>query len=305
MFKPLLNLSLLLILLLSCKKEDSPPEVKLFKDDYKDLQLNSGFSNNSISINGTDWSVEYVKDASSGKVLLDQAGQPVALKASGYVELQNGWLKLEKKQADDQLTLSLKENLSDQPRKLLIGILADGNRDQLSITQTRGQGYVIVSKVITEVPGSRKEYTTDEGLYAMTVTNNTWVAKYMDVFDIYKDVKYMSEFNSEDEDAFNWVNKQDTSVFMQDLEKEGKIYWSQSVPYKKGQSFEPYVKIGGTKIELLVQANTSVNARGKITYLSRESHYTFTVKNITSGNTFDVSGTWKQKVPISTSIEFY
>jgi hypothetical protein len=74
-------------------------------------------------------------------------------------------------------------------------------------------------------------------------------------------VKYISEFTSEDDDAFKWVNTQDTSAFMQEIKKDGEIYWSQSVPYKKGQSLEPYVKVGGTKIEMLVQANTSVRAR--------------------------------------------
>lgn len=305
MMKNVSFLPLLLILLFSCKKNNPPPVISLFSADYKDLHLNSGFKNNNISINGADWSVEYVKDAISGEVFLDQGGQPVVLKALGSIELQNGWLKLERKQANDQLTLSLKENLSASPRKFLIGILSDGNRDQLLITQTRGQGYEIVKKEITEVSGSRKEYTNDEGLHAITVTNSAWVSKYMDISDIYKDVKYMSEFTSEDGDAFKWANTEDTSIFMGEITKDGQVYWSQNVLYKKGQSFESYVKTGGSKIEMLVQANTSIKARGKITYLSRESHYTFTIKNLSSGNTFDVSGIWKQKVPISTSTEVY
>lgn len=305
MTKRFFILPLLLISLLSCKKKVSQPEIKLFSADYKDMQLNSGFKNNSISIKGTDWSVEYVKDAVSGEVFLDLAGQPIALKGLGNVELQKGWLKLERKQANDQLTLSLKENLGTTARKFLIGILADGNRDQLSFTQTRGKGYTIVKKEITEVPGSRKEYTSEEGLHTITATNPDWVAKFVDISDIYKDVKHMSEFTSNDDDAFNWVNATDTSVFMDEIKKDGKIYWSQPVAYKKGQSLEPYVKTGGSKIEILVQANTSAKARGKITYLSRESHYTFTIKNSSSGNLFEVSGTWKQKVPISTSTELY
>jgi hypothetical protein len=304
MIKQFLRLSLVLVLLLSCKKDDSKPKITLFSNDYKNLQLSSGLKNNSISINGADWSVEYVKDAASGKEFRDQAGQSVALKTSGSVELQNGWLKLERKQADDQLILSLKENLSANPRKFLIGILADGNRDELSITQTRGQGYAIVKKDITEVTGSRNEYTTDEGLYPITVTNNDFIAKYLDISEIFKDVKHMSEFSSEDDDAFSWVNTKDTSVFMQEIKKDGTIYWSQNVPYKKGQSFEPYVKMG-SKIQGLVQANTTVRIRGKVTYLSRESHYTFTIKNLSSGNTFEVSGIWKQRVPISTTSEIY
>ena len=302
--KRYLFLPLLLMLLLACKKNDSPPKVDLFNPDYKNLQLNSGFTNE-ISIKAADWSVEYVKDAVSGQLLLDKAGQPITLKGLGSVELQNGWLKLEKKQANDQLSLSMRENLGADVRKLVIGILADGNRDQISITQSRGKSYVIVKKEITEVPGSRKEYTNDEGLHALTITNDAWVAKYVDITGIYKDVKYVSEFTSDDDDAFNWVNKQDTTVFMDDILKDGAIYWSAKVPYKKGQSFEPYVTEGGSKIEMLVKANTSVKVRGKTTYLSRECLYTFTIKNIASGNTFEVSGTWKQKVPISTSTEFY
>lgn len=304
MIKQFFKLLPMLVLLYSCKKDNSKPKVTLFSDEYKNLQLSSGFKNNSISINGTDWSVEYVKDAVSGKEFLDQAGQTVALKTTGSVELDNGWLTLERKQANDQLILSLKENLSASPRKFLIGILADGNRDQLAITQTRGQGYAIVKKDITEVTGSRNEFTTDEGLHPITVTNNDFIAKYLDISAIFKDVKHMSEFYSEDEDAFSWVNAQDTSIFMQEIKKDGTIYWSQNVPYKKGQSFEAYVKTG-SKIEGLVQANTSVRIRGKVTYLSRESHYIFTIKNLSSGNTFEVSGIWKQKVPISTTSEIY
>lgn len=305
MIKQFFILPLLLVLLLGCKKEKSQSKIKLFNDDVKDQHLNSGFKNNTISINGSDWSVEYVKDAVSGEMFLDRAGESVALKSLGSVEVQNGWLKLERKQANDQLTLSLKENLGSNPRKFLIGIFSDGNRDELSFTQTRGPGYVIVSKEITEVPGSRKEYITDEGLHAVTVTNSALVAKYIDISVIFKDVQHMSEFTSEDDDAFSWVNSPDTSVFMEDIKKDGQIYWSRNVLYKKGQSLEPYVKIGVDKIEMLVNANTSLKVRGKITYLTRESHYTFTIKNSSSGNTFEVSGTWKQRVPISTTTEFY
>jgi hypothetical protein len=306
MMKQIFRLSVLLLLFSGCKKKDPQPEIKLFSNDDKNLQLSSGFKNRNITINGRDWSVEYVKDAASGTLFLDQAGQSIGLKTLGSVELTNGWLKLERAQANDQLTLSLKENLSASPRRFLIGIFVDGNRDELSINQTRGQGYAIVKKEIVEVTGSRKENTTDEGLHAITVTNSDLVtAKFINISDIYKDVKHMSEFSSEDNDAFSWVNNQDTSIFMQEIIKDGAVYWSQNVPYKKGQSFESYVKTNGPKIEALIKANTSARIRGKITYLSRESKYTFTIKNLSSGNTFEVSGTWKQKVPISASTEIY
>lgn len=106
-------------------------------------------------------------------------------------------------------------------------------------------------------------------------------------------MKYISEFTSDNDDAFNWVNAKDTSVFMAEIKKNGEVYWSQSVPYKEGESFESYVKIGLNKIDMLVRANTTVRVRGKIIYLSRESNYNFTIKNLSSGNTFEVSGIWK------------
>lgn len=303
MSKNLYIISVLILLLISCKKNNSEPKIEIFETSLKNLQLSTGFNNNSIPINAAEWSVEYVKDGVSGEMFLDQSGQPLVLKATGIIELQNKWLKLERKHPNDHLTLSLKENLTLNPRKFLIGIRADGNLDEISITQTRGRGYEIVKKEITEVPGSRIESTTEDGLHAITLTNNDHIAKYIDLYDMFKDVKHMSEFTSSDDDAFNWVDSRDTPMFLEEINKDGKIYWSKNVSYKKGQSFEPYLTVGGSKIEILIKANTSVKAKGKITYLSRESKYTLSIKNISSGNTFDVYGTWKQKVPVSTSVE--
>jgi hypothetical protein len=305
MIKRLYVLFLLLLSIGSCKKKDLPPAINLFDPSYKDLKVNSGFKNNNIPINGTAWSVEYVKDAATGKIFLDQAGQPVSLKVSGSVELQNGWLKLEKQEMKDQLTLSLQENLSANPRKFLIGILADGKRDQLSFTQSRGAGYAIVNKNITEIAGSRKENISNEGLHEITLTNNDYIGKNLDITEIFKDVKHMSEFTSANDDAFNWVNSKDTSIFMTDIIKDNQVYWSRNVIYKKGQTFDPYVTIGISKIDMLVRANTTVRVRAKMIYLSRESNYNFTIKNLSSGHTFEVSGIWKQKVPISTIVEVF
>ena len=297
-------IAFLIVSVSSCKKDDSQAKVELFSPDYKNLQLHSGFVNNDIPIKAEDWSVEYVKDAVSGEMLQDKAGNPMVLNALGSIELLTGWLKLEKKQDNDLLTVSLKENFSANPRKFLIGILADGKRDELSFTQTRGEGYAIVKKKIAEVPGSRKEYTSDEGLHAITLTNNSSVAKKMETTGIYKDVKYMSEFSSEDYGAFDWVNSQDTLIFMDEIRRNGAVSWSGQVPYKKGQSFGAYIK-AGEKEELLVQPYTNIKVRGEMVWLARECLYTFTIKNLSSGNTFEVSGTWKQKIPLSPVTHIY
>jgi hypothetical protein len=295
----------LIVSMSSCKKDDSQVKTELFEPSYKDLQFSGGFLDNGIPIKAADWAVEYVKDAVSGEMLQDKAGKPMALDTFGSVELLTGWLKLEKKQADDVLSISLKENFSASPRKFLIGILADGKRDELSFTQIRGEAYEIVEKEIKEIPGSRKEYTTDEGLHAITLTNNSSTAKIIETSDVYKDVHYMSEFTSEDYGAFEWVKGQDPLISMNEVVREGATYWAEKVPYKKGQSLEPYIRKAGRGESVLVQPYTSIKVRGEVTYLERECLYTFTVKNLTSGSRFDISGTWKQKIPLSPHTYFY
>jgi len=294
----------LIVSMSSCNKDDSKPKTALVNPDYKNLQLNSGFINNGFSINAENWSVEYVKDAASGEILLDTAGKPVVLNAWGSVELQTGWLKLEKKQVDDLLTISLKENFSANPRKFLIGIIADGRRDDLSFTQTRGEGYAIVKKEIIEVPGSRKEYTSSEGIHEVTLSNSSSTAKNMETSVVFEDVHYVSEFSSEDYGAFDWVNSQDSLISMDEIVREGATYWAAKVPYKKGQSLEPYFK-PGSKEELLVRPYTNVRVGGEMLYLERECLYIFTVKNLSSGNTFEISGKWKQKIPLSHTTHIY
>ena len=298
-------IAFLVVSMSSCNKDYLQPKNELFNSDFRDIQLNGGFINNSIPIKADDWSVEYVKDAVSGEMLQDEAGEPMVLNSLGSVELLSGWLKLEKTEEKDLLTISLKENFSANPRKFLIGILADGRRDELSFTQKRGEGYAIVKKEITEIPGSRKEYTTDEGIHSITLSNNSSIAKNMETTVIFKDVNYMSEFSSEDYGAFDWVNSKDTLIFMDEVLREDAAYWAGKVPYKEGQSLEPYVKEGGSKEELLVQPYTNIKIRGEMLYLERECLYTFTVKNLSSGSTFEVSGTWKQKIPLMPTTYIY
>lgn len=294
----------LMVLMSSCKKNDSLHQTELFSSDYKHLQLNSGFINNGIAINAQDWSVEYVKDAISGKILYDKAGKPMTLKGLGSVELQTGWLKLEKKQVDNLLTVSLEENFSADPRKFLIGIVADGKRDELSFTQTRGEGYEIVKKEILEVPGTRKEYVSAEGTTAITLSNSSSTARHMETSAIFKDVHHTSTFSSENYGAFDWINPQDPFIAMDEIVKGGATYWAAKVPYKSGQSLAPYFKMG-SKEELLVRPYANVSVSGEVLYLERECLYTFTIKNLSSGNTFQISGIWKQKIPLSHSTHIF
>ncbi|WP_447768647.1 hypothetical protein [Sphingobacterium faecium] len=290
--------------LISCNKDDLNHNTALFDTDYKDIQLNSGFARNGIAIHSKEWSVAYVKDAVTGELLSDKEGNPAVLATVGEVELWGSWLKLEKTDENNLLTMSLTENFNRIPRKFLIGIVADGKQDELSFTQNRGETYEIVKKEIIEVPGSRKEYNSNEGCYTITLNNNTSSAKNMETTSIFKDVKYMSEFTSDDQDAFSWTNTPDSLIFMGEILKDGVTYWSKQVPYKKGQYLESYMN-EGSKQELLVEPYTTINVSGEISYLTRECLYTFTIKNKSSGYIFDISGVWKQKVPLSSITKIF
>lgn len=162
-----------------------------------------------------------------------------------------------------------------------------------------------MKKEIKEIPGSRKEYTTSEGMHAITLTNNSSTAKNMETSDVYKDVHYMSEFSSEDYGAFEWVKGQDSLISMGEFVREGATYWAEKVPYKKGQTLEPYIKKAGRGESVLVKPYSSIKVRGEMVYLERECMYTFTVKNLSSGSRFDISGTWKQKIPVSPHTYLY
>lgn len=296
--------AILLVSMSACDKEDMGQKTELFSPDYQDIQVKTGFKDNGIEINAKEWSVKYVKDALSGKILQDQNGNPVALDAAGSVEVGGNWLKLEKVATSNLLNISLKENFDLKPRKFVIGITANGTEDELSFTQTRGAGYEVVKKEIIEVPGSRKEFTSDEGCSTITLSNNTSTAKNMETTSIFKDVNYMSEFSSNDEDAFKWINVQDSLIFMGEILKDGATYWSKQVPYKEGKFFEPYIN-SGSKQELLVQPYSNIQVKGEIIYLTRECQYMFTIKNQSSGHLFDISGTWKQKVPLSSITKIF
>lgn len=295
----------LLISLSSCKKDDLPANQNIFNPELKDLQIKSGFTENGILIQAKEWSVEYVKDGVSGELLQDKSGKAMKLDGPGSVEQIAGWMTLAKKHDDNFLTISLRENLDLKPRRILIGILADGKRDEISFTQSRGEAYAIIKKEIEEIAGSRKEYTSDEGIPEIILSNNTSEARHMETSIIFKDVYHVSEFISDDYGAFSWNKNPDSLIHMDELIIEDASYWNGKVPYKEGQVLQSFVKEGGSKEELLVQPFSNVRVRGEMGYLERECRYTFTIENVSSGNRFNISGTWKQKIALHPITHLY
>ncbi|WP_343555513.1 hypothetical protein [Sphingobacterium sp.] len=286
-----------LFVFISCSKEGLNSRGGLIDPDYKTVTLKTGIIGNIIPIKADLWYVSYVKDALTGEMLRDATGKKLKLEHTGSVEVEDGWLQLEKT-ANNKLRLTLLENFSDQPRNFVIGILSADKQDEVNFIQTRAERYELVKKEITEVKGSRKIYVSAEGCTAMTLTNSSNQERKADITAIFKDVKYSSEFISENYGAFEWLKTADSSLFMDELLINGAVRWQGKVPYTKGKTFENYIK-SGDKQELLLKPYAHIVVRGEFKYLERTCNYIFTIKNRGSGHEFTIKGIWKQKVPLT------
>lgn len=286
-----------LLILTSCSKEGLNSQGGLIDPGFKAVNLQTGIKENVIPIKADLWYVSYVKDALTGEILKDSTGKKLKLEHTGSIGVDGGWLQLEKT-INNELKLTLLENFSDQPRNFAIGILSADKMDEVNFIQTRADGYELVKKEIEEVKESRKIYVSTEGCTAMNLVNSSNRERKVDITAIFKDVKYSSEFISDSYGAFDWLNKTDSTIFMDELMVNGGVRWQGKVPYSKGKTFENYIK-SGDKQELLLKPNAQITARGEFKYLERTCNYIFTIKNKTSGHEFQVKGTWKQKVPLT------
>lgn len=281
----------------SCAKDDFDANHQLVDPSLSEQKINTGFTNQEVPIKADNWAITYVKDGITGEPLNNKAGEPFKLSEAGMMELESGWLKMEKT-ADNKLIVSLLENFSDHPRKFIVGLVSDNKQDEITYIQSRGESYEIVKKDIQEVEGSRKVYSSTEGCSTVTVKNDTDLEKSFNITAIFKGVKYSSEFTSEDYGAFDWVGAADSLISMDQLIVDGSVRWNGQVVYKKGTTLEDFVK-ESSKEEIKVAPNSTVQVSGEMEYLERTCEYTFTIKNSSSGHQFPVKGTWKQKVPLS------
>ncbi|MDR2275424.1 MAG: hypothetical protein LBF27_31245 [Sphingobacterium sp.] len=291
-----LAFSFCLLIFSSCSKEEVAPKEGLIAQDLKNITLNTGFTDNVIPIKADSWAVSYVKDALTGELLKDSMGNALKLKSVGTVEMEAGWLTLEKT-ASNELKLSLQENFSDRTRNFVIGIQSSDKQEEMSFSQSRGDEYELIKKEIEEIAGSRKIYVSSEGCSSLTVRNDSDQEKNVETLEIFKDVKYSSEFSSNSYGAFDWIGKKDAAIFMDEVLIDDVSHWQGKVPYVKGKTFEDYIKPGNSQT-ISLKPHRSLSIRGEFTYLERNCNYTFTIKNKNSGHRFNVKGTWKQKVPL-------
>lgn len=295
-----LSFSLLLLLMFSlssCSRED-------VKANFIDPRLhksviNTGFSDNVIEVQSENWSVAYVKDGQSGELLKDTDGQTIRIDEPRTAQLKDGWLELEKTK-DNNLRMTLAENFSNDPREFFIGLQLEDQNQEMHFMQTRGEHYELLEADVSENKGSRKVYVSDEGCSTLLVRNNTNEVTNVDLSEIFSDVKSTSELLSTDYGAFDWIARSDSIVSLGSIVVGDNELWSEGVPFKEGVSTKPYKNIHSTKLE----PYGSIVVKGEMQYLERSSEFTLTIKNVSSGNQFKVSGLWNQKIPLAPHIIF-
>ncbi len=288
------------ITLLACQKQT--PKLEIVPENYKNFSISSGLATH-IKISGERWVVDYVKLEDTQSDVVDSNGQALRLDGLDTIYAANGWFCMAKSDNGAALFLRLKENFEQTPRTVLIGLDANGQKEELKITQHRASRYRIVGKKIKELTNLRKEYTSDHECSPLQLINGSSEVKSMATEQIFQNVKHSSTFESEDYGAFAWLgSEQDSMLFMEELAVEGGSRWSPPVKYKEGTTQTSYLDENGSRTHFDVDPYRKLQLSGKMTYVERTCEYIFTIQNEDSNDRFDISGVWKQILPIHTTI---
>lgn len=285
---------LLMLTLGSCGKDD----VELVNPEYKNLSFSSALDYE-IPVLASDWSVESVRDLSSELSITDEQNNPLTLDGFGKVEAANKWLALERKE-DAKLIVHLRENFAETKRSIVICINNNGNRDYITIEQSRGKSYRLVEKSFQEIEELREIYVSDDGCYPKISTNYSSEPVWEPVSSIFSDVVYTTEFKSDDYGAFDWISPgEELEIALPDILIDGMLRANKSCIYKPGVSTRPN---SPNKNEILIPAHATLYLSGKVEYCKRHFNYVFTIENENSGLRFDIKGTCMQISPISENL---
>lgn len=298
--KPLLLIALssLILCTTSCEKND---HLDLINPEQKTLEIYCG-ADFDIELLTDYWNIESAIESPSGKVILDNGGNPIALYGGGsYIESSNGWLAFSRK-SSNVLTIHLKENFDrSNIRRFTICVDSDGNKDYMTIIQRAGKGYKLVESRYLENFSGREIYTSTKGCSSLTLTNNTANPIWEPCGYIFQDVVSTSTFKSTDYGAFDWMHELGVDLFMPELLIDNKIWWNGVCRYKEGTTTTPYIKDIANGNKLLMPPFTTTHLKGEITYCKRIYAYKYTIENISSGSRFNISGTWTHIEPISSN----
>lgn len=281
------------LIIMSCEKSD---EAELVSPEFSNIEVSCG-QEFEIPVLTQNWIVERVQDLTSGEVVLDKKQSPITLEKYGEVEAANDWLILGRNK-EDAFFVRLKENFNETDRRFTICINDQGKRDYITVTQTRGKNYTLVKKDVQEIEELREIYVSNDGCHRITLTNNTSEPVWLSCHEVFNDVVYSSQFQSDDFGAFDWISEEDAEIHMPELIIDNAIRWDNSILYKPGITTSPYLGDSPGSGEVLIEPYTVLYLKGEITYCKRVCKYTFTIKNESSGTRFDIRGVWTQIVPI-------
>ncbi len=295
---------LLSVLCLSSCEKAPDFQKPLIKEEKANIQVNTGFVDKEVPMTSDTWEVVHVRNINPTKYLLDSRLQIMRLGGVGRVENSTGIIALEKKGNDPRkLFISMTENFSAEPRRLLIGIKDQESTKEIEIIQERGGNYELVDKIITENPTARKvtvlrlNSTTVDNKASNAMTIKTPIKEY------YKTASFVSEFSANLFSVFDWTPAPDSLISMIPLEHEGVKYWDAKVKYVRGAQSSPYMANATQPVDIIVPANSKKTVYAEVTMVSRECEFTFKIKNKDTGYLSTLKGRWKQQVPIKGEIK--
>lgn len=284
--------AILLLTLTSCGKDD----IELVSPEYKNINVSSS-GVLEIPVLTSDWSIESVR--SLGVSMIDEKNNPLALEGFGKIEAANKWFALERKE-DTKFTVYLKENFGDTMRDIVICINNNGDRDYVTIEQSRGESYRLVEKSFQEIEALREVYMSDNGCHRQVFTNYSSEPIWLPTNSVFSDVVYTTEFESDDYGAFDWVSPgEELEIILPDILIDGMLRANKSCIYKPGVSTRPNTP---NENKLLIPAHTTLYLSGEVEYCKRHFNYVFTIENEKSGLRFDIKGTCLQISPIVESL---
>lgn len=294
----------IVLCLSSCEKDPDYTNVIVDKG-LQEIQFNTGFKDQEIQLESESWKVEYVRTINPSQVLLDVRQQLMALGNVGRVDCSKGFISLEKKAADPtKLYVSMTENFSEEPRRILIGIKDENTVRQIEITQSTAANYEVTEKIVEETPNTLQVNTIR--LAAKTITNNTSnsITLNTPIQEYFVNVNNTSEFTSPIIGTFDYIPAPDSLISMIPLVYQGVKYWDEKVKFKKWTTTTPYLVANGkSPVNKVVAPNSKLTVFGEVTYASRACTFDITVKNKTTGFITNVKGNWKQNIPIKAEIK--
>lgn len=256
-----------------------------------------------VSASGGDWYISKIVAVTNkgGEVIKDKGQRPLALVGHGKKEADNGWLAIEREN-DYEFMIHLEECFGTQDRSFVVMLTDDDQTASVFCIQNSGK-YKLVKTEYQEIEELRRIYTSDEGCRNMTLTNNTSQKVWVPLDEVFENVVYSSQYESNSYGAFDWMPEEGVKLSSPDLIIDGVLKWTPNSCYQSGVTTTAFTDY--KKNEILLEPHSSVAVQGAVNYCKRVCNYTFTIENEYGGRQFEVNGVWTQTVPISSELTLH